>query len=143
MSENMIIEINVEKQIGSRTDENKVVADSKNYLKVHFTFTEEWTGTKTALFKHKHQKQSYAAKLDETDSCLVPHEVIKSGCFFISAICGDLITSNKVLIEVDDSGFEPCVDAVTPTPSVYNEILCTVQETKKVLGDIKVMIEEL
>ena len=137
MSENMIIEINIEKQIGSRTDQNKVVADSQNYLKVHFTFTDEWTGTKTALFKHKHQKQSYAAILDETDSCIVPHEVIKSGCFYISAICGDLITANNVLIEVDDSGYNAGATLSDPTPSVYNQILTAAENAEKIAQSVR------
>ena len=34
-----------------RTDTNRVVSDSRNYLRASFEFSEEWTGIKTAIFK--------------------------------------------------------------------------------------------
>ena len=114
---------NVTKQNLTRVDNFTVVADSKNYLKAHFQFlTDEWTGTKTAIFK----KGDIVKKqlLDENGECDVPWEVIKSTCFTVSVFAGDLITTGEVTVRVADSGYtEDGEFAESPTPDVYNQIL--------------------
>ena len=127
----MILNFDVKKQIITRTDQNQVVANSKNYLKAKFSFTEEWQGKKTALFKHKSQNLVYELWLDENDTCFVPWEVIKSGSFFVSVVCGELITTSNACVDVDDSGFNgDKFHPTDPTPSVYSQILKIAQSVR-------------
>ena len=122
------LEFTVKNQIIQRTDKLIVVADSKNYLYAHFTFeTNEWTGTKTALFRNG-SNTPYAVIL-ENDTCLVPWETLIEGYMFVSVFCGNLITANSATIFVIKSGYwsdsEP---ANPPTPSVYEQILERIEE---------------
>ena len=127
----MILNFDVKKQIITRTDQNQVVANSKNYLKAKFSFTEEWQGKKTALFKHKSQNLVYELWLDENDICFVPWEVIKSGSFFVSVVCGELITTSNACVDVDDSGFNgDKFHPTDPTPTVYSQILKIAQSVR-------------
>ena len=116
----MTLTFEVENQMIHRTDTNIVVADSKNYLHASFTFSEEWQGTKTAIFSRGVDR--YCVLL-ENDACLVPWEVIKQGSIGVTVFCGDLITANTVYVSVYKSGYGDGKVPSEPTPSVYQQIL--------------------
>ena len=111
----MDLNFRVSKQIITRKDNENVVADSKNYLYAAFSFSEEWTGTKTAIFKSG--DDAYCVMLQE-DRCLIPWEVIKPRWFSVSVFCGDLVTSNKVAVRVLESGYTE-----GETPDAYQQII--------------------
>lgn len=117
----MLLSFNVQKQIITRTDTESVVCNSMNFLYAQFTFSEEWTGTKTAVFKGK--EKTYNALLDENDTCLVPWEVLTESWFYVSVFCGDLVTANKVTIYTIPSGYEIGDESRIPTPEIYNQII--------------------
>lgn len=117
----MFLFFNVEKQILSRTDSERVVRDSVNYLHASFTFSEDWTGQKTAVFKSR--GGAFNVLLDENDSCIVPWEVLKDDYFDVSVFCGDLITANVVRVLTISSGYEIGEESRTPTPDIYNQII--------------------
>lgn len=117
----MLLTFNVEKQIIMRTDTEKVVTNSMNYLYACFTFSEEWTGEKTAVFTA--QKKTYNALLDENNTCLVPWEVLTGSIFTVSVFCGDLITANKVIIYTIPSGYEVGDESRIPTPEIYTQVI--------------------
>lgn len=126
----MILTFDVKNQIINRTDNNRVVADSKNYLYVSFDFTDDWTGNKTAVFQHE-SDVAREQLLDDNNTCSVPSECIKKGELCISCFCGDLITANKIYINIEESGL---VDGKTPepeTPDIYNQILIAAETAKK------------
>lgn len=124
----MDLKFSVNKQIITRIDNEQVVSDSKNYLYADFEFTEQWTGTKTAIFKNK--DKAYSVIL-ENDRCLVPWEVIKEYEFLVSVFCGDLITTNEASVGVKKSGYVEGETPADPTPDVYEHIL-------KLLNDISI-----
>ncbi len=115
-----MLEFNVKNQIISRTDSFDVVADSKGYLKVAFTFTEEWTGEIIAIFGSDNK---YYNVILADNCCIVPWEVIKAPFFTVSAVCGDRITANVVRVDVERSGFAEGEAPKEPTPDVYAQVL--------------------
>ena len=121
----MDLNFRVSKQIITRKDNENVVADSKNYLHAAFSFSEEWTGTKTAIFTNSNK--SYCVIL-ENDRCLIPWEVIKPRWFSVSVFCGDLVTSNKVAVRVLESGYTEGETPADPTPDAYQQIIALLDD---------------
>lgn len=119
----MKITFDVVNQRISRTDDNKIVADSKNYLYAQFFFkTDDWDDiTKTAVFEKG--GKPYFVILDEDDTCKVPWEVIKPGKVFVSVFGGDLITTHTVELHISVSGYKEGETPTEPTPDVYSQIL--------------------
>jgi hypothetical protein len=137
----MQLEFSINKQIITRTDENTVVAGSKNYLYAHFTFCEDWLGVeKTAVFKRadvfsKEEGKAYTVLL-ENDTCRVPHEVIKEPMFTVSVFGGERITANKVEIPVILSGYEEGETPEEPTPTVYEQLLDKAERMEQLAHDV-------
>lgn len=125
----MLLTFDVEKQIIMRTDTEKVVTNSMNYLYARFTFSEEWTGEKTAVFSA--QKKTYNALLDENNTCLVPWEALTGSIFTVSVFCGDLITANKVIIYTIPSGYEVGDESRIPTPEIYTQVIEKLNEIEQ------------
>ena len=117
----MIIYFKVRNQNIRRIGANNIVADSKNYLYASFDFSSEWTGTKTAIFKHG--SEVYHVLLEDDDTCLVPQEVIKAGGFTVSVFAGNLITTDAVKVFVKKSGYEDGGAPGRPTADIYNQII--------------------
>lgn len=122
----MLLSFNVEKQIITRTDTERVVTNSMNYLYAQFSFSDEWTGEKTAVFKGKHG--TYNALLDAENKCLVPWEILTEAMFDVSVFCGDLITANAVKIFTIQSGYEIGDESRIPTPEIYTQVINKLNE---------------
>lgn len=132
----MELAFNVSKQHIERADSEIPVAGSKNYLTAKFNFlTDEWTGTKTAIFKKG--SDVLCVVLDEDDTCLVPWEVIKPGIFLVSVFCGDLVTTNQVKVNVDSSGYAVGKTPNLPTPDVYSQIITSMDDMKEDIEELK------
>lgn len=117
----MKIQFKVENQIIKRIDHKRVVADSRNYLYAEFSFSDEWNGIITAIFKHN--ETAYEQILNEYNCCLVPFEVITEGEFSVSCVCGDRVTANKEYISVEQSGYEEGETPSPPSPDVYSQLV--------------------
>ena len=130
----------------------KVVADSKNYLKVQFMFqTSEWKKGDLlyALFTHKGKTYKKILGIEEGakwNECFVAPEVIKEGKFSVSVYSNDLITTNTIDISVARSGYTENIVNQNPTASVIEQMnekmyqyakLCNdmYEEIKKMKGD--------
>lgn len=113
---------NIRHQRINRVDCFLPVRYSKNYLYTEFNFlTQDWEGVpKTAVFKS--QKYFIPVVLGESDTCLVPHEVLEETKFSVSVFGGNLITVDSEEVKVFESGYRS--DLVEPpTPDVYTQIL--------------------
>ncbi|MCL2816222.1 MAG: hypothetical protein FWD23_16640 [Oscillospiraceae bacterium] len=114
----LVLEFTVDGQKIYYDEKNKTVADSKQYLCAVFNFSGEWQNPKFALFSSgKKSKVPIAVKLDENDGCYVPHEVIKSPGFYVSAYCADdekLITADKRWVNVSPSGYSGKITQIIP-----------------------------
>ena len=104
----------------------KVVADSRNYLKARFHFqSEEWQGQICyALFTLQGQtyKKILGAEEEcEMNECFVSPEVISAPGFIVSCYCGDRITTNEVRVDVVSSGYTENIVNQRLTPSVMDQ----------------------
>ena len=108
-----------------RTDTNRVVSDSRNYLRASFEFSEEWTGIKTAIFKSGDVVRHAVL---EDDECLVPWEVIKPGFMKVSVFCGDLITADPSTVPITESGYAEGGAPQDPSQTVYEQIIAMLNE---------------
>ena len=104
----------------------KVVADSRNYLKARFHFqSEEWQGQICyALFTLQGQTYKMILGAEEDcawNECYVPAEVISSPGFTVSCYCGDRITTNEVRADVVSSGYTENIVNQRITPSVLDQ----------------------
>ena len=115
-----MLKFNVKNQIITREDAFPVVADSRDYLKASFQFSEEWQGDITAIFGFCGEFYSVLLK---DGGCDVPWEVIKTPAFTVSVVCGDRITANMASVEVELSGYCKGQTPKPPTPDVYQQIL--------------------
>lgn len=88
-----------------------VVADSQDYLKAKFTFSEDWDDViKIALFVRDETRIREA--LDENNTCIIPYQVLAGeGKFEVSVIGNNqenadnmVITSSVVMLDVKRSG---------------------------------------
>lgn len=120
----MILKFNVNNQTIKRLDANKVVSDSRNYLHASFSFSEEWKGLKTAIFKRGDVVKN---AILENDECIVPWEVIKPGKMIVSVFCGDLITADYAEVHIYKSGYERGGKPEEPTPTVYEQIMVMIE----------------
>ena len=110
-----------------RNDSFEVVAGSRNYLVARFTFTEEWTVKKTAVFGK--DDKHYTTLLDENNECYVPWEVIQPPMFTVSVFCGDLVTASVADVRVLESGYQCNDTPAPPTPDVYAQIIGKLDDT--------------
>lgn len=116
----MLLTFTINKQLIRRTDCEIPVAKSENYLYAQFTFSDEWTGTKTAIFNNG---TPYSVILDEDNKCLVPWEVITASGFSVSVFCGQRITANVEFVGVLPTGYIEGQTPEPPTPTVYEQII--------------------
>ena len=115
-----MLKFKVNNQSIERIDSFEVVADSCNYLKAEFEFTEEWTEDIIAVFCHD---CGYYKVLLEGGQCTVPWEVIKAPGFTVAVVCGNRITSDTVMVDVKKSGFHEAKWGEEPSPDIYEQIL--------------------
>lgn len=140
----MIISFDVNNQIIKRTDENRVVSKSVNYLIAKFSFSEDWNQNSliTPLFISS-DKEAYTPELrtdgkyiDEDGCCFVPHEALETGGILLVSVTeydGELkkrITANTAVVHVEESGETTAQTSMVPTPSVYEQIMSDYIEIK-------------
>ena len=120
----MKILFNLKYQEISRSDNNLIAASSKNYVTAKFLpLSFDWVKPITAIFG------DYCVELDNNMECIVPWEVLENpGKVNVSAFCGDLHTSNIVVIDVVESGYKQGETPSDPTPDLYHEITRKVNE---------------
>lgn len=86
VNEKNILTINflVNNQIIKRIDKNFVVADSVNYLKATFKFTEDWKNTKKQVYLQNYDGYCGLYDLPESNILMIPSDYIKSKGFKIA-----------------------------------------------------------
>ena len=117
----------------TRIDDFYIVADSANYLTAEFSFTDDWTGIKTAVFR---RGENWWNVLLTDDACTVPWEALQGqGILYVSAFCDNLVTANSAPVRVYQSGY---MEEMTepPTPTVYSQILDALGEVQATLDDV-------
>lgn len=124
-----------------------VVSDSVKYLTVRFEFSREWDGfLKTAIF-FGNDGSSYSVPMIEGNSmylgeniCYVPSEVIKYSDFQFSVFGtkeDSVITSDRVQVQVRESGYAEGETPAEPTPSEYQQIISATDKAVADAADAK------
>ena len=118
-----VLKFNVRNQNISRLDTFLPVRYSRNYLYAEFDFkTCDWNEkTKTAIFSGT-GLEPISVILGETDTCLVPWEVLECTEFTVTVHAGDLITVDSAKVKLYESGYRPG-DVPEPTPDVYKQLI--------------------
>lgn len=122
-----------------RLDSIEPVAKCRNLYKAQFQFkTDEWTGTKTALFVQGEYSKS--AILDENGVCEIPWEFFDADSTtfgYVSVYCGDLVTANRVVVDIVKSGYQDSDASVPPSPDVYQQLMKLAEDTKEIAQSVR------
>ena len=121
----MKITFTVDRQCIRRTDDMTVVGDSVHYLRAQFVLLDDWDRNHIITPIFERGTRVYTPKimengkyLDHDNTCFVPHEALRGEG-----------TPNRVAVQICPSGYNTAEPSLTPTPTVYDEIL-------RSLGDI-------
>lgn len=130
-----ILKFVVNNQIIERTDTFVPVRSSKNYLYAEFDFqTDDWNGkSKTVLFRSG-DNEPVPVLLGETNTCLVPAEVLTGTSFSVSIIAGNLITANMVVVKLYESGYRTG-DIPEPSETLYEQLMTAFDDAKQTVID--------
>lgn len=130
-----VLKFVVNNQIIERTDTFVPVRSSKNYLYAEFDFqTNDWNGkSKTVLFRSG-DNDPVPVLLGETNTCLVPAEVLAGTSFSVSIVAGNLITANIVTIKLYESGYRTG-DIPEPSETLYEQLMTAFDEAKQTVID--------
>lgn len=130
-----VLKFVVNNQIIERTDTFVPVRSSKNYLYAEFDFqTNDWNGkSKTVLFRSG-DNEPVPVLLGETNTCLVPAEVLTGTSFSVSIIAGNLITANMVVVKLYESGYKTG-DIPEPSETLYEQLMTAFDDTKQTVID--------
>lgn len=122
-----------------RLDSIEPVAKCRNLYKAQFQFkTDEWTGTKTALFVQGECSKSVI--LDENGVCEIPWEFFDADSTtfgYVSVYCGDLVTANRVVVDIVKSGYQESDASVPPSPDVYQQLVELAEDTKEIAQSVR------
>ena len=137
----MILEFEVNNQILTGTDNDKIVNLSNKYLGMTFTFkTSDWNDkVKFALFRTR-GSGAYKVALDN-DSLTVPHEVLTNDYFTFSlyGVNEDnvRITTNIIKVYTIQSGYTSKVENPFPDddPGVIEQIYLAINERAMIEHD--------
>ncbi len=130
-----VLKFVVNNQIIERTDTFVPVCSSKNYLYAEFDFqTNDWSGkSKTVLFRSG-DNEPVPILLGETNSCLVPAEVLTGTSFSVSLIAGNLITANMVVVKLYEPGYRTG-DIPEPSETLYEQLMTAFDKTNQTVID--------
>ena len=133
---------NQQLSLSPRQKNIKVVADSKNYLKASFALqSSEWTSAVLIWALFSHNGKTYKKLLGSEEGlaqneCYVSPEVIKEGKFSVSIYCDNIITTNKVDIPVEASGYTTKIENQKSTPDVMEQMNNKMYRYAKLCNDI-------
>lgn len=136
----MMLEFRVDKQTLTRRDNEKVAANSRNFVTCRFEISPEWFAvTPYIVLKAVFERdgEAYGVLLDSEHKCYLPHEVVACGGFFwvsLIGLCADdegtpvRATSNRIVVRVEESGANETQNSAAPTPSELEQIEMKIAE---------------
>ena len=137
----MMLEFNIRNQEISRIDNFSPAEKSVKYLIAKFNFkTEDWNDTvKRAIFRNVKSKVEKDTMLED-DSCIVPWEVLVGSSDIEVSVHGVLdtedITTNVAVFNLDRT-LHGGSASQEPSPTVYEQMLKEMQETKNIAQSVR------
>lgn len=103
-----------------------------NYDTITFDFCSKWDGfAKTAIF-YRTKDEVYYGILDETNSCIIPREVLtEKGTFYIGVFGSKddvTITSAVLAYKVQEGAITENTKPSDPTPDIYDQLIAKYAE---------------
>lgn len=81
-------------------DFRNIVAGSRNYLRAHFTFSDDWDSCRKAASFWRGEEE-YAVLLDKSDDCMIPPEALVGATFAVTVLGKNdklEIPTNRVIV---------------------------------------------
>lgn len=104
----------------------KVVSVNSGYV-ANFIFDEEWDGLiKTVRFIN--DGDFVDVILDDTNSCKIPREVMKSGTLEVGVFAGDIQSTTPAKVSIIASILEEYGSPAPPSEDVYSQIMDKLDE---------------
>lgn len=104
----------------------KVVSVNSGYV-ANFIFDEEWDGlTRTVRFIN--DGDFIDVILDDTNSCKIPREVMKSGTLEVGVYAGDIQSTTPAKVSIIASILEEYGSPAPPSEDVYSQIMDKLDE---------------
>lgn len=122
------------------------VSDSVKHETVKFKFPIEWDGyLKTAVFGYGDRTFNVILDLNSDlciseNECYIPHEVIKSPMFTLSAFAikdNSIATAQSAAVNVAESGYELGDEPESPTVGEYQQLINLYEETKNIAQSVR------
>ena len=136
-----MLEFNIRNQEISRIDNFSPAEKSVGYLEAKFNFkTEDWNGAiKRAIFRNVKSKVEKDAMLED-DTCIVPWEVLVGSSDIEVSVHGVIdtedITTNVAVFNLDRT-LHGGSASQEPSPTVYEQMLKEMQETKEIAQSVR------
>lgn len=104
----------------------KVVSVNSGYI-ANFIFDDEWNDlTKTVRFIN--DGEFVDVVLDDTNSCKIPREVMKSGTLEVGVFAGDIQSTTPAKVSIVASILEEYGSPAPPSEDVYSQIMDKLDE---------------
>lgn len=104
----------------------KVVSVNSGYI-ANFIFDDEWNDlTKTVRFIN--DGEFVDVVLDDTNSCKIPREVMKSGTLEVGVFAGDIQSTTPAKVSIIASILEEYGSPAPPSEDVYSQIMDKLDE---------------
>lgn len=131
-----------------RLDNNKIITSSKNYFIANFNFDSSWENIEPKTVNFEKDNETISVILSN-NQCVIPWEVMTSaGDIKICVVGGNLIPTNKVIINVIGDEITQGLAPTVASPTVYEYVLSVAKKseennntTASILNDYKANIE--
>ena len=128
-------------------NEPDIFSGDKNVDKVSFSFCSAWDGFEKMAVFYIDPKDPYHVLLDENNSAIIPHEVMKNNAtLYIGAIGvkeGEVRTSAVIRYKILKGAFTDDYIIADPTPALYEQLLGKFAELYNKVGLFENLLEDL
>lgn len=123
-----------------------ISSGNMNYDTIGFEFCSKWDGyVKTAIF-YRTKEEVYYQLLDDSDSCLIPNEVLgEKGVIYIGVFgtLGDkTITSQVLRYRIQEGAVTEDLKPSDPTPDIYSQLVGKYAEYEAELKAQQLQLDE-
>ncbi len=125
-----------------RLDNNKIITSSKNHFIANFNFDSSWENIEPKTVNFQKDNETISVILSN-NQCVIPWEVMTSaGDIKICVVGGNLIPTNKVIINVIGDEITQGLAPTVASPTVYEYVLSVANIIGKFNTDTNIKINE-
>lgn len=141
------IYINCTDQVLNATARPHIASGGVNEDRIQFTFCDLWAGyIKTAVF-YREEDEVYHVLLDENDTSIIPHEVLKDPGVLHVGVFGikDNVTRTSFMLRylVGEGAITEATAVSDPTPDIYAQIMSRLNDLGGGTGECPADVERM